>query len=113
MRAQYEQNPYPRWISTAPIGRATTLDSLSPGKFANFRSNRASAPDVLIAGCGTGQHVATVALQFTGLNILAIDLSRASLAYAQRVTQSLGLSGIDYSQADILALAKHAAASST
>ena len=103
VRAQYEQNPYPRWIKTAPIGHATTLDAYL-ARFANFRALGAAAPDVLIAGCGTGQHVATVALQFTDLNILAIDLSRASLAYAQRATRSLGLTGIDYAQADIMAL---------
>ena len=103
VRAQYEQNPYPRWIKTAPIGHATTLDSYL-AKFASFRAHAAASPDVLIAGCGTGQHVATVALQFTALNILAIDLSRASLAYAQRATRALGLTGIDYAQADIMAL---------
>lgn len=103
VRAQYEQNPYPRWIRTAPIGHATTLDAYL-ARFANFRATGAVAPDVLIAGCGTGQHVATVALQFTGLNILAVDLSRASLAYAHRATRALGLAGIDYAQADIMAL---------
>jgi len=103
VRTQYEQNPYPRWIKTAPIGHATTLDSYL-ARFPGFRALGAAAPDVLIAGCGTGQHVATVALQFTGLNILAVDLSRASLAYAQRATRSLGLTAIDYAQADIMAL---------
>ena len=86
VRAQYEQNPYPRWIKTAPIGRATTLDAYLR-KVSELPRVAAASPDVLIAGCGTGQHVATVALQFTGLNILAIDLSRASLAYAQRTTR--------------------------
>ncbi|HKS62519.1 MAG TPA: class I SAM-dependent methyltransferase, partial [Xanthobacteraceae bacterium] len=103
VREQYEQNPYPRWIKTAPIGHATTLDSYL-AKFPGFRALGATAPDVLIGGCGTGQHAATVALQFTGLNILAVDLSRASLAYAQRATRSLGLTGIDYAQADLMAL---------
>ena len=103
VRAQYEQNPYPRWIKTAPIGQATTLDAYL-AKFADFRAVAAASPDVLIAGCGTGQHVATVALQFTDMNILAIDLSRASLAYAQRAMRALGLTGIDYAQADIMAL---------
>ena len=103
VREQYEQNPYPRWIATAPIGRATTLDAYLT-KFPNFRPPTSASPDVLIAGCGTGQHVATVALQFTGLNILAIDLSRASLAYARRATGALGLTGIDYAQADIMGL---------
>jgi Flp pilus assembly protein TadD/SAM-dependent methyltransferase len=104
VREQYEQSPYPRWIKTAPIGRATTLDTYLSGKFANFRALETAAPEVLIAGCGTGQHVATIALQFTGLRTLAIDLSRASLAYAQRAARSLGLTGIEYAQADILNL---------
>ncbi len=103
VREQYEQNPYPRWIRTAPIGQATTLNAYL-ARFANFHAI-ADAPQVLIAGCGTGQHVATVALQFTDVNILAIDLSRASLAYAQRATRALGIGGIDYAQADIMALA--------
>lgn len=103
VREQYEQNPYPRWIKTAPIGRATTLDAYL-AKFPGFRAIEATAPHVLIAGCGTGQHVATVAQQFTDLDILAVDLSRASLAYARRATGSLGLAGIDYAQADIMAL---------
>ena len=103
VREQYEQNPYPRWIKTAPIGRAMTVDAYL-AKFANFRAPTSASPDVLIAGCGTGQHVATVALQFTDLNILAIDLSRASLAYARRATGALGLTGVDYAQADIMEL---------
>lgn len=103
VRAQYEANPYPRWARIAPAGRAAALDDYLL-KYTNFRPLGATAPDVLIAGCGTGQHVATVALQFTALNILAIDLSRASLAYAARATRALGLSGIDYAQADIMAL---------
>ena len=103
VRAQYEQNPYPRWIKTAPIGHATTLDAYL-ARFPNFRAIGAATPDVLIAGCGTGQHVTTVALQFIGLNILAVDLSRASLAYARRATRALGLTGIDYAQGDIMAL---------
>ena len=39
---------------------------------------------------------------FRGARILAIDLSRASLAYAVRKTRELGISGIEHAQADIL-----------
>jgi SAM-dependent methyltransferase len=55
----------------------------------------------LIAGCGTGQQSVTVAQRFPHARVLAIDLSLASLGYAQR--KSAGLQ-IDHAQADILEL---------
>ncbi len=42
--------------------------------------------DVLIAGCGTGQHAIETAQRFSGARVLAIDLSLTSLAYAKRKT---------------------------
>jgi SAM-dependent methyltransferase len=106
VREQYEQNPYPRWVKTAPIGAPTRLDDYLAAKFpeAGFRPLGKPATDVLIAGCGTGQHSATVALQFLDAHILAVDLSMASLCYALRMTGALGLTNIEYAQADILKL---------
>src|SRR5262249_5099377 len=60
--------------------------------------------DVLVAGCGTGQHPIHIAQQFAGARVLAVDLSRPSLAYARRKTSELGLTQIEYAQADILNL---------
>ena len=62
------------------------------------------AIEILVAGCGTGQHSVETARQFPGAQVLAIDLSLASLCYAKRKTRELGLSNIDYAQADILQL---------
>ena len=59
---------------------------------------------VLVAGCGTGQHPIQVAQQFSNASVLAIDLSLASLCYAKRKTEEMGLSTIDYAQADLLNL---------
>ena len=39
-------------------------------------------------------------------SVVAVDLSLASLAYAKRKTEELGLQNIDYMQADILNLGK-------
>jgi SAM-dependent methyltransferase len=61
--------------------------------------------DVLVAGCGTGRHAIQTAQQYAGARVLAIDLSAASLAYASRKTRELGLTNIDYAQADIMQLA--------
>jgi SAM-dependent methyltransferase len=48
-------------------------------------------------------HAIDIARRVGGARMLAIDLSRASLAYAARKTRELGLT-IDYAQADILRL---------
>jgi SAM-dependent methyltransferase len=61
--------------------------------------------DILIAGCGTGQHSIETAQRFFPAKVLAVDLSLASLSYAKRKTQGLGLTNIEYAQADLLQLA--------
>jgi 2-polyprenyl-3-methyl-5-hydroxy-6-metoxy-1,4-benzoquinol methylase len=88
VQAQYEANPYPRWIR-------------APATFPQFASD---AKKILVAGCGTGQHAIATARCFPAAEVLAIDLSRASLAYAMRKTIELGVTNVQYRQADILAL---------
>jgi SAM-dependent methyltransferase len=88
VRRQYEENPYPRWIR-------------APTTFPEFA---AGARKILVAGCGTGQHAIATARCFPDAEVLAVDLSRASLAYAQRKTIELGVANVVYRQADILAL---------
>ena len=108
VRRQYEESPYPRWVSYPQNVASTTLDDYLSGRFdcRRFRrlGKRNDQLEVLIAGCGTGQHSIEAALLFRGARILAIDLSRASLAYAVRKTRELNLSGVEYAQADILEL---------
>jgi SAM-dependent methyltransferase len=105
VRQQYEDNPYPRWVKT-PIGVAPeTVQGYLRGLFPTreFRCALDSGGcDILVAGCGTGQHAIDVALRFKEARVLAIDLSLASLCYAKRQTRALGLANIDYAQADIL-----------
>lgn len=60
--------------------------------------------DILIAGCGTGQHSIETAQRFEAARVLAVDLSISSLSYAKRKTQELGLTSIEYAQADLLKL---------
>ena len=62
-------------------------------------------PEVLIAGCGTGQHSIGTSQSIKGARILAVDLSMASLAYAKRKTIELDIEFIEYAQADLLKLA--------
>ena len=60
--------------------------------------------EILVAGCGTGQQSIRASRQFPTARILAVDLSRSSLAYAIRKTCELGVSSIEYAQADLLKL---------
>lgn len=61
-------------------------------------------PAVLIAGCGTGEELLSLASRVAKLRIAAIDLSRSSLAYAMRMAGALKIDGIEFRQADILTL---------
>lgn len=102
---QYEENPYPRWVRAAPATPDTIGNFLS-GKFpfAQFERPAGHAlQDILIAGCGTGQRSIAMARKFVGREVLAVDLSLASLGYARRKSEELGLT-IAYAQADILEL---------
>ncbi len=104
---QYEENPYPRWIKPAPAGKATNLFAFLRQKFPQAffqRGGAAEGTDILIAGCGTGQHSIETSRMFTGARVLAVDLSMNSLGYARRKTGELGLASIEYAQADLLRL---------
>ena len=107
VREQYEENPYPRWvklhvpIKAKPI--ATVCDELKLQLHSENIKN-VTAPAILIAGCGTGQHSIGTASRFSNCHVTAVDLSLASLAYAQRKSNELGLGNLEYLQADILHL---------
>jgi 2-polyprenyl-3-methyl-5-hydroxy-6-metoxy-1,4-benzoquinol methylase len=107
VRAQYEANPYPRWVrmqtSFAAAPLAQVVKELFPQADVHALSEKAR---ILVAGCGTGQNAIATAQRFAGASVLAVDLSLASLAYAKRKTLELGLNNIEYRQADILALSE-------
>jgi tetratricopeptide (TPR) repeat protein/2-polyprenyl-3-methyl-5-hydroxy-6-metoxy-1,4-benzoquinol methylase len=108
VQEQYEQNPYPRWEKPAPAPEPTSVDDYLRRLFPlrAFRPlGKSHDVDVLIAGCGTGQHSIEIAQRWRGTRMLAIDLSRHSLSYARRQSLALGLDNITYAQADILELA--------
>jgi len=106
VRAQYEENPYPRWSRISYETQALPVDAYIGMRFPGvpYKPLGNRAVDVLIAGCGTGQHAIQRAQQLQSANVLAIDLSLASLGYAIRKTKELGLTNLRYAQGDILAL---------
>jgi SAM-dependent methyltransferase len=101
VKQQYEENPYPRWITAGPAGTPVSLDAYLQAKFPEYRPLGRSPIAVLIAGCGTGQHAIETAQRFADADVLAIDLSESSLAYALRKTSERGLANLKYAAADI------------
>jgi SAM-dependent methyltransferase len=97
---QYDENPYPRWTINPFIVRAADRKR-QPHPVGE---DAAVGEDVLIAGCGTGQHPFSNAQYSPQARILAVDISRTALAYARRKTREEGLHNIEYAQADILKL---------
>jgi 2-polyprenyl-3-methyl-5-hydroxy-6-metoxy-1,4-benzoquinol methylase len=109
VRSQYENNPYPRWITSAHKANPKTISDIVNSLKLNINNSSiidVNHPKILVAGCGTGQHSISTALRFANSEVLAVDLSLSSLAYAKRKTQELGIANISYMQADILDLNK-------
>ncbi len=107
VREQYEENPYPRWVKLGVHTKAKPIAAVFDEYKLQLHSENiknVTAPSILIAGCGTGQHSIGTASRFSNCKVTAVDLSLASLAYAQRKSNELGFTNIDYLQADILQL---------
>ena len=105
VQAMYEESPYPRWVRIPKHSSPQPLNDFLSNAFplSGFTTLDTPAPlQVLIAGGGTGQHPIHTARRFTDTQIQVIDLSRHSLAYAQRKTRALGLNHLQFAQADIL-----------
>ncbi len=105
VRAQYEANPYPRSfaLERAPaLPAADWIAAEVPGVQPPFALGQ--PPRVLVAGCGTGAEALALATEIAGAQVLAVDLSLASLACARRKADELGVRNAEFCQADILEL---------
>jgi len=91
VRRQYEENPYPRWIKAAPAGIPRPFDAVMRQCHprADFQPLGLRDPlDILIAGCGTGQHALETACRYERARVLAVDLK--PLQSVLRQTENAG-----------------------
>lgn len=107
VQSQYEENPYPRWIAMPGMQKGDLkaylgqmFPHLEPPSFLNGRIR------MLVAGCGTGQHPIQMALKYDNVEILAVDISKSSLAYGARMARKHGVKNVRFMQGDILELSK-------
>jgi len=100
---QYHDHPYPRWTSLTAPARGSARKRLerffSPERLTFF-----DAPfKVLIAGAGTGRHAVASALRYgEKADVLALDLSRRSLAYGAMKAAQFGACNLRFAQGDLL-----------
>ena len=101
---QYENNPYPRWVSTRVNFPVTISKFLAESELLSIYPEKpfADKPQILVAGCGTGRQAISTASIFRGSHVTAIDLSLTSLGYAKRKAKQLEIHNLEYLQADLL-----------
>jgi 2-polyprenyl-3-methyl-5-hydroxy-6-metoxy-1,4-benzoquinol methylase len=104
VQAQHDENPYPRWVRLGGAQRPVLeyIRGYSP-RFA-WPATFREPLQILVAGCGTGQHPLSLAVANRDAEVLALDLSGTSLAYAQRMARALGIHNIHFLQGDLLQL---------
>lgn len=103
---QYEENPYPRW-SNGPRGTPRPLGEVLLQALPHLDADelpQIDAPQILIAGCGTGLQTMRVINTYKGAKVLGVDLSRASIAYGMRKLDEAGIAGVRHLHGDILDL---------
>jgi len=108
VQKQYEQNPYPRWNKLCVerirhIARLVTYFCPHTEGLLPDQLYREDAP-ILIAGSGTGYQPIASAKRFPKAQVLAVDISRRSLAYSIIKAKEFGVANVRFMHGDILAL---------
>ncbi len=109
VKNQYEANPYPRWNKIALYDIPKKLETFFTNIEINIDKKKISSwnkLNVLVAGCGTGQHALTTSTKYKNSNITAIDLSKKSLSYAKRKADELKIKNIEFIEIDLLDIKK-------
>tara|TARA_B100000965_G_scaffold267196_1_gene225885 strand:- start:1673 stop:4090 length:2418 start_codon:yes stop_codon:yes gene_type:complete len=112
VRKQYEENPYPRWEMEKEKTERKYIDllrnSISPNKLPqSYLTQEIKIKNVLVAGCGTGHHPISIAIDDPDIKIDALDISLSSLSYGKRMGQLLNVNNINWLHGDILNLKEY------
>lgn len=105
VRGQYEEDPYPRWLGTGRSPEPETIPRVLRRLFPTLAFDPLPAtesPEILVAGCGTGQQVVDRATGVADSSVVGLDLSLSSLAYGKRRADELGLGNAMFVHGDLL-----------
>jgi SAM-dependent methyltransferase len=102
VRQQYEESPYPRWLDVTLPDPVRFSDAMAQ-RFPFLAPIEIDSPvSILVAGCGTGYHPIKVAAHYSDAAVLAVDISRASLAYGIRKARAYGIKNLEFLHGDLL-----------
>ena len=106
---QYEAHPYPRWTSLQMPREASARAALGAYVAPEALGFLDRPFRVLIAGAGTGRHAIAASVRYgQNARVLAVDLSRRSLAYAKAKAARFGVANLEFAQADLLCIPEDA-----
>ncbi|HEU0198973.1 MAG TPA: class I SAM-dependent methyltransferase [Burkholderiaceae bacterium] len=94
-----DDSPFPRWIHAPRTARRVPMPVRARMRNACFER-----PEILVAGCGTGQSLLSLRATFPTAFITAVDCGTADLAYAKRKCEEAGVSGIEFVAAELFDL---------
>ncbi len=111
VQSMYETSPYPRWQAYPEFRQrvfhfmiALEMPFLRPEERPTLQENEHAPLNVLVAGCGTGHHAMLAHCDYLNAQIMAVDLSRTSLAYAMMKAEAYGAENITFRHADLMKL---------
>ena len=104
VKNQYEENPYPRWFKPTLLKKGVSTNEFVKNLGLNISDNyeETDSPEILIAGCGTGQHAINTASRISNSKVTAFDLSYNSVSYGLRKSIEYKIDNINFMQGDIL-----------
>ena len=104
VKNQYEENPYPRWFKPTLLKKRVSINEFvsNLGLHINDKYEKTESPEILIAGCGTGQHAINTASRISNSKVTAFDLSYNSVSYGLRKSIEYKIDNINFMQGDIL-----------
>lgn len=102
---QYEGWPYPAWTRIT-VGEPRRLPDAIRPMDPEIADALPVEANMLVAGCGTGRQAAYVATRYPDATVTAIDISAASLAYAQRRCDELGIRNLRFLKLDLCDVAQ-------
>lgn len=104
VRQQYEESPYPRWKKLGIQPNKKTYSEHYAYLKSHTLFKQPKSYDLLVAGCGTGEHPLQDAALIKNLSITALDLSAPSLAYGERKRKEFKIKNVKFFRGDILDL---------
>jgi SAM-dependent methyltransferase len=97
VRTMYEAYPYP-----SPTVGDTLIADVANSLYTVFGEDGLSGKRILDAGCGTGQRLLAVARRYPKAQFVGLDMTAASIAVAEALSQRHGIRNVEFCTSDLL-----------